>query len=499
MDSPARSTESEEDQTRSTPSPGHLKQQHTPVTESQAKLHLPLPVFELKEGTRSSWKFGKEAPRLSLDSRATFDAKGSLKPKEIRTNAAILTVSPCEKNGEQTDDSERQHRSPSVIARLMGLEKLPEWENEQANKPELRRSASESRASRDLLQYRFIDGINFQLKQSQQQNTKSNVTSDVIREGAVKSQTTNSRTIDPKEYNAVRNARVEPARAPHRGMGQRKNFYDSADFFPESKHTVSIYGEIEKRLKMRGIDEPSKDLETLKQILEALQLKGLLHSKKQSNQKNETNIVYNRSFPDDESPIIVMKPAKSMPPSHTRNQSAKIGNDSPPSSFRARPAVRRDSNLSGETLQAMSPRRERPEIERNIRIQNKGRSSSSPTRSESSVKSANRRPLTVETQRRASNNSIEQRRASPVQSPKFSSRRTIPDQTTNRSPRNKKQTVDIYQKENMFITAEDELSSITETSISTYSQIDTEVSHKLIEEFLINLLLHSSSKLIQVI
>ncbi|KAJ9188068.1 hypothetical protein P3X46_003463 [Hevea brasiliensis] len=482
VESPAISRESEGQQTRSMPSPGHLKQQHSPVTElrssvpeSQAKLPLPLPVFELKEGTKSSWKFCKEAPRLSLDSRATFDAKGSLKPKEIRTNAAILSVTTCEKNGEETDDSEKQHRSPSVIARLMGLEKLPEWENEQANKPELRRSASESRASRDLLQYRFIDGINFQLKQSQQQNTKSNVPNNVIREGAVKNQTTNVRTVDPKEYNAVRNTRVGPARAPHKGMVQRKSFYDSADFFPEPKHAVSIYGEIEKRLKMRGIDEPSKDLETLKQILEALQLKGLLHSKKPSHQKNQRNFVYDRSFSHDESPIIVMKPTRSMFPFPTSNGSARIGNDSSPSSFRAKPAVRRDSNISGETFQAMSPRRERPEIERNVRNQNGGRNSSSPTRSESSVKSANRRPLTVETQRRVSNNSIEQRRVSPVQSPKVSSRRFVPDQSTNRSPRNKKPTVEIYQKEEkVFIPAEDESSSISESSISTPSQTDTE-------------------------
>ncbi|KAL2551037.1 protein LONGIFOLIA 1 [Forsythia ovata] len=48
----------------------------------------------------------------------------------------------------------------------------------------------------------------------------------------------------------------------------RKSFFDSGDIFLEPKPTVSIYGEIEKRLKMREIDEPSKDLEKLKQILE---------------------------------------------------------------------------------------------------------------------------------------------------------------------------------------------------------------------------------------
>ncbi|XP_037491996.1 protein LONGIFOLIA 1 isoform X3 [Jatropha curcas] len=485
MASPAMSRELEEkqQQTIPMPSPGHSKQQNSPVTElrtpapeSQAKLPLPLPVFELKEGTKSSWKFCKEAPRLSLDSRATFDAKGSLKPKEIRTNAAILSANRCEKNGEEADDNDKQRRSPSVIARLMGLEQLPEWETEQEKKPELRRSASESRASRDLLQYRFIDGVNFQLKQSQQQNAQSNVSNNVIRDGSVKDQMNNGRAADPKEYNIVRNCRVEPAKAPRRGIGLRKSFFDSADFFPEPKETVSIYGEIGRRLKMRGIDEPSKNLETLKQILEALQLKGLLHSKTPSNQTNQRNVVYDRSLSHDESPIVVMRPARSTASSSPMNRPGRIGNDSSPSSFRARPAVRRDSIIAGETLPAMSPRRERPEIEPNVRNQNRGRSSISPTRSETSVKSPNRRTrLTVETQRRICNNSTEQRRVSPVQSPKVSSRRTLPDQTLNRSPRNRKQMVDIYQKEEkVFVLAEDESSSISDGSISTSSQTDTE-------------------------
>ncbi|XP_065861053.1 protein LONGIFOLIA 1 [Euphorbia lathyris] len=481
MESPAMSRELEKPHhARSMPSPEHFKQQQSPanelrspVPESQSKSPLPLPVFELREGNKSSWKFCKESPRLSLDSRATFDARGSLKPKEIPTNASILSVNRCEKNGEETDDSEKQRRSPSVIARLMGLEKLPEWETEQAKTPELRRSASESRASRDLLQYRFIDGINFQLKQSQQQNMQNNISSNVIIDGLLRDQTANGRAVDPKKCNAVRNARAEPARAPHRGIGQRKSFFDSADFFPEPKQTVSIYGEIEKRLKMRGIDEPSKDLETLKQILEALQLKGLLHSKKPLNRTNQSNFVYDGSFSHDESPVVLMQPVRSTAPI---NRQGRYSYDSP-SNFKARPPARRESVLSSDTLPAISPRRERPEIEHNVRNQNRGRSLSSPTRSESSVKSPNRRrPLSVETQRRTSNNnSIEQRRVSPVQSPKVSLRRNIPDQSSNRSPRNRKQAGDIYYKEEkVFVPGEDESSSISESSISTSSHTDTE-------------------------
>ncbi|XP_007050453.2 PREDICTED: protein LONGIFOLIA 1 [Theobroma cacao] len=480
VESPAISRELEKQpQGRSAPSPDRSKQSpviselRSPAPEpstptgNQNKTPLPFPMFEFKEGSaRSPWKFSKEAPRLSLDSRAVVDAKGSLKPREIRTNAAILSANQCENIGEEDgmDDNDKQRRSPSVIARLMGLEPLQDSDPEPNRKAELRRSASEARG-RDLFQYRFIDGVNFHLKQSQQPNFQNGgASSNVVREkGAKQDQVISNRS------EGLRNARAEPVKAPVRGMGQRKCFYDSADFFPEPKQTVSIYGEIEKRLKLRGIDEPSKDLETLKQILEALQLKGLLHTRKPPNQTNNRNFVYER----EESPIVVIKPGRS-PSSPVR----RIGNDAPPSSYRSRPGARRNMNL--ESPPTMSPRRDRPEGERNVRNQSRSRGAISPTRSECGVKSPNRRQLSVENQRR--NGNVEQRRVSPVQSPRVNVRRTGLDQTTSRSPRNRKSTSEIYRKEEkVFIPAEDEASTVSENSIGTCSQTDTERSK--VEEY----------------
>ncbi|KAK3193666.1 hypothetical protein Dsin_024976 [Dipteronia sinensis] len=466
--SPAMSSELEKQQGRSMPSPDRLKQ--SPVmelrypapetaapAESQSKLTLPLPVFEFKEGARSSWKFCKEAPRLSLDSRAVVDAKGSLKAREIRTNAAILSANRCENTEEAAgDDIEKQRRSTSVIARLMGLEPLQNSDPEPEKKSELRRSASESRVSKE---YRFIDGINFQLKQSQPSNSQGNISSNLIRQNnAGREERMNGRQVDPKQF-TVRNVRGEAAKAPQRGgIGQRKSFFDSADFFPEPKQTVSIYGEFEKRLKMRGIDEPSKDLETLKQILEALQLKGLLHPKKNFNQSNLRNFVY------DESPIVVMKPG-------SVNRQGRLTNETSTSSFRSRTSPRRNLDMSP----AVSPRRE---VDRNARNHspNRGRNSMSPTRSESSVKSpSRRRALNVETQRRVNNeSSTEQRRVSP----KINARRVGSDQSTNRSPRMAKPTSEIcYRDSKGFTPAEDETSTISESS----SHTDTEMQRSKVE------------------
>ena len=78
---------------------------------------------------------------------------------------------------------------------------------------------------------------------------------------------------------------------------------------------------------MQGIEEPSKDLETLKHILKALQIKGLLHSKNAKNQMSHQNFVYNRN---NESPIVVMKPARS-----STSRISHGGIELPPSSIRS--------------------------------------------------------------------------------------------------------------------------------------------------------------------
>lgn len=345
----------------------------------------------------------------------------------------------------------------------MGLEPFPHSDPGHDTKAELRRSASEARG-RDLCLYPFMDGVNFQLKQGQQPNFQNGrVSSNVARENGAKQ----DKIIDNRSE-GLRNARAEPVKTPVRGLVQRKCFYDSADFFPEPKQNISIYEEFEKRLKLRGIDEPSKDLETLKQIFEALQLKGLLRTNKPPKQTYKKNFCYRH----EQSPIVVIKPGRS-PASAVR----RIGSDSPPPGYSSSLGARRNMNL--ESPPTMSPRRDhRSESERNVRNQRRGRGSNSPTRSECGVKSPSRRHLSVETQRRGNGN-VEPRRVSPVQSPSGNLRRTGLDQTTNRSPRYSKSTAENYQKEEqVFIPVEDETSTVSENSIiSTCSQTETEVKY----------------------
>ncbi|KAA3471191.1 protein LONGIFOLIA 1 [Gossypium australe] len=395
------------------------------------------PIFEFNEdGASSPWKFSKEAPRLSLDSRAVVNATGSLKPREIRTNIAILPSNQCESNREEdgVDGIDRQRRSPSVVARLMGLEApLPDSDPEPHKRAELRRSTSEARG-RDLFQYRFIDRINFHLNGGISSNvvTKNGAEQDeVIRNG-----TEGSSTV-----------RREPVKTSVRGTVQTKRFYNSVDFFPKTKQTVSINGEIEKELKLRGIDEPSKDLENLKRILEALQLKGLLQTTKPPNQRNKRSFVY------EQSPIVVIRPERSSP-------IRRSSNDSPPPAYRSKNGASRNSKLEPPPP---SPRRDRPDTGRNLRNQSRI----------SGIRSPSRRPLRIETQR--GNGNVEQRRMSPVQSARVNVRRTELDQA-NRSAGNRKSTA-----EKVFIPAEDETSTVSESSASSSSQTDAEKSK--VEEY----------------
>ncbi|KAL6563827.1 hypothetical protein OROGR_002786 [Orobanche gracilis] len=435
--SPSNSTESDN------PLP-----KESPATElrplpSTPPLHLP--IFELKEGM----SFRKEAPRFSLDSRAMTDAKGSLHPKEIRKDNSILST--------DTSDGGNSHRSPSVIARLMGLEPLPNSSGAQPERqPELRRSASESRVSKVLFQSRFIsDDTVLNSKQPTQSHSAVKDTAPV-----------HVHYADPRNYSLKGDLNGDAYeglnRGPRRAPSHRKSFFNSGDIFPEPKQNITIYGEIEKRLKMSGIKEPSQDLETLKQILEALQLKGLLHSKPPSRQ----NQVRHRNFVYGESPIVVMKPSRS-PGSTPMNR--RMGNDYSPANVgnQAR-GGRRNYSVAGETTPSVSPRRER-------NTRSPTRSDRIPyltTRSNSPVKPTQ---LCPETQSRK-NESPVNRKASPVHSPKVNTRRTRPDPTvSNRLHMSKKPTSEIHQKESItnVVVPEDESSSNSGSSSITTSN-DTE-------------------------
>ncbi|KAL9674772.1 hypothetical protein QQ045_002971 [Rhodiola kirilowii] len=215
----------------------------TPAITTPVKTPPSVCGYEIREMSRSTWKF-RESPRLSLDSRAT--AYGSHLPT--------------------ADDHgvENQRRSTSVIARLMGLETLPESESSprKTNPDQLTRSASESR----VYPSRLIEGFDSRQR-------KSNIT----KTEAAKS--SNCEILD----NVVTKKMMMTTEQKKKPQQRRILSYESGDVYPDETQRLSSYGEVERKLKTRGvnIDEPLMDLDTLKLLLEALQLKGLLRKTEQ--------------------------------------------------------------------------------------------------------------------------------------------------------------------------------------------------------------------------
>lgn len=358
-------------------------------------------LFEYRDAFRSSLKL-REVPRLSLDSRAYIDQRGCLYGEEIQNDKQLFHVNghPHEhtkNNLQEMGDDKR--RSPSVVARLMGLEVMPE-SNPTSKKAELRRSASESRINYDIRRSRYTEGngssqfissvnakntpdhkgvetaaISRQIfSPAKQQDSGAFSLSKVKKSHQLQShcdedrgpetETLEQMVLFPEgsiqgslspylkqkaaDQRPMQRYPIEAAPWRHQENWQnyQQNAFESQNFFPEHKRNSSkgsdaLYSEIEKKLKLRGLEENGKDLETLKQIVEAMQLKSLLQSAKDRdmNQDQQSNFLQHNRLNDVdhssrmrifneakllsrqremqrnlarpfEAPIVVMKPAK---------------------------------------------------------------------------------------------------------------------------------------------------------------------------------------------
>ncbi|CAL9146997.1 unnamed protein product [Musa hybrid cultivar] len=400
------------------PCPSLLESRFLVDTPARLSHPLPLPVFEVKDGVMSSWKL-RDTPRLSLDSRAVVDAKGKLGlgPLEIRTAVRVASVN-------QSDSSEvaEHRRSPSVVARLIGVETLPSTGSVAEAKPErgeLRRSASDSGVPRDAPYYSFVEACSFR-EPSPQPLEAVPISAEVFFKTVNLDQ---FRISDAKKL-------VSPPRPIPLTPLQRRSFFDWEDLFPEPKRSGMLYGEIEKRLRMRGIDEPTKDLETLKQILEALQLKGLLHSKPSAHRTNgRINLIYDFQTG---APVVMMNTA-SKPP--------RFPSSEPPPS------------KSSAGCHSASPVWRKPAtVNRSIIIANE--------------RTVHRRPLNAAVKK----NPQPQRWISTVCSPTSTPKRAGPELLATGSPRSRTPRVTASHKEPVHPLAKDNTSTtISESSISASS------------------------------
>ncbi|URD73291.1 hypothetical protein MUK42_09752 [Musa troglodytarum] len=402
----------------SEPSPSSLESRFLVDTPARLSHPLPLPVFEVKDGVMSSWKL-RDTSRLSLDSRAVVDAKGKLGlgPLEIRTAVRVASAN-------QSDSSEvaEHRRSPSVVARLIGVETLPSTGSVAEAKPErgeLRKSVSDSGVPRDAPYYSFVEACSFR-EPSPQPLEAVPISAELF-----------FKTVNPDQFRLSDAKKlVSPPRPIPLTPLQRRSFFDAEDFFPEPKRSGMLYGEIEKRLRMRGIDKPTKDLETLKQILEALKLKGLLHSKPSAHRTNgRINLIYDFQTG---APVVMINTA-SKPP--------RFPSSEPP------------PPKSSAACHSASPVWRKPAmVNRSIIIANE--------------RTVHRRPLNAAVKK----NPQPQRWISTVRSPTSSPKRAAPEPLATGSPRSRTPRVAASHKEPVHPLAEDNISTtISESSISASS------------------------------
>ncbi|KAK6921010.1 protein of unknown function DUF4378 [Dillenia turbinata] len=278
--------------------------------------------FDSRDPYKSNPKL-KELPRLSLDGR-----EGSM-----RSSNADLKLN-CEKSlGNNSHGSPNLHqtlesykRPPNVVAKLMGLENLPDLNSTQDSQVGPVKTSNVHDSGPFSKSLKAINpGKPFQTSNSTA--SRKDLTSPRWKntESVMKPISNSRYPIEPAPWRLLEGGRglQKPAASNVKAPSKASNSFPS------------VYSEIEKRLKDLEFKQSGKDLRALKQILEAMQAKGLLASRKEEQTSNwglqrdyepkhlspvqNSRLINQRcqqttrsanSSRTLESPIVIMKPAK---------------------------------------------------------------------------------------------------------------------------------------------------------------------------------------------
>eukprot|EP01018_Ginkgo_biloba_P035558 Gb_12665 [translate_table: standard] len=280
--------------------------------------------FDFKDAYRSSLKL-KEPPRLSLDSRENL--RNSFEYRNFSVKDMPPNTHKYEHSNRDLSEMEQQSsdkkRSPSVVARLMGLEEMPTDSTPISQKrATLNQNSSEenshfktSAEARKSLQYGKAvespkhstekDNCSSRLSKNQHLQTRySTARSNAVEETADRMlssprsiQSSNSPRLKhpdalPKTIFTQRcPIETAPWRQQDSSHGYQKKSSEAQNYnsdVPKKNESSShvLYSEIEKKLKQLEVQNCDKDLRTLKQILEAMQHKGFLDSTKEFGQNH---------------------------------------------------------------------------------------------------------------------------------------------------------------------------------------------------------------------
>ncbi|KAJ6760482.1 LONGIFOLIA PROTEIN [Salix purpurea] len=243
----------------------------------------------------------KELPRLSLDSRvfsvrgSNIDSRSNYLSKDLESssnsNETIFTLHQSLKT---------QKRPPGVVAKLMGLEALPDSEFTSHSQLGLIKNSlveHDDSFSRSLK----TNDLNRPIRIPKcQRNSVKDPMSPRWKNPDLVMKPISRMPIEPapwKQLDGSQSSLKQPfkhAKVP----GKTPNLFPS------------VYSEIEKRLKDLEFKQSGKDLRALKQILEAMQAKGFLENRKEEQASNFCTPEGSDSLRTYESPIVIIKTAK---------------------------------------------------------------------------------------------------------------------------------------------------------------------------------------------
>eukprot|EP00268_Persea_americana_P022954 TRINITY_DN22703_c0_g1_i3.p1 TRINITY_DN22703_c0_g1~~TRINITY_DN22703_c0_g1_i3.p1 ORF type:complete len:1134 (-),score=284.86 TRINITY_DN22703_c0_g1_i3:180-3581(-) len=290
------------------------------------------PSIDSRDGSKSTLK-QREHPRLSLDSR-----EGSMRSNNFDTKSSKSNLFPALNLEKELASSKRP---PSVVAKLMGLEAMPN------SSTAVHEQMGWMKDSPD--DDRIFDGernaINLSKVSKATEDGKQDRSSRSPR-GSFKDPISPRRRNPDLVMKPISSSRfpieTAPWRQPDRAHSPQKAALKHREANAKPPTPISVYSEIEKRLKELEFHQSGKDLRALKQILDAIQSKGLLennredqapHFQKNYDNQNPLGLDRNPRFENRrniqssqlissptrgssanprsfESPIVIMKPAK---------------------------------------------------------------------------------------------------------------------------------------------------------------------------------------------
>ncbi|XP_042498167.1 protein LONGIFOLIA 1-like isoform X2 [Macadamia integrifolia] len=297
---------------------------------------IPRRSFESRDTSKSTTKL-RELPRLSLDSREG-SMRGSSKNTKSDSFLKDLKMNSGNSNDRITNSQQEPglcKRPPSVVAKLMGLEALPNPISVTDSRAGFVKTSSSRHLEPFSVSSKAVDeSTQSRVSGSPRSSLKDPMSPRLRCPDSVMKPITSSRCpIEPAPWRQQDGVR-----------GSQKPAFKNWDSPSRPLNSSpSVYSEIEKRLKDLEFKQSDKDLRALKQILEAMQAKGLLETKKvqdqgtnlksekdygpihtsfnqsprftnrrnpQNNHQLSDSVEGNNSSQAFESPIVIMKPAK---------------------------------------------------------------------------------------------------------------------------------------------------------------------------------------------